>query len=124
MYHDAVRVKCLDDFELHLAFGDGKSGAFDCKPRIAKGGVFARLRDPEVFKRVTVSTEVGLVTWNDEVDIAPETACREATGTPLPAWMQALRFVLVCGRVAHVARFSPNHSISRRGQKPSPCSRQ
>jgi hypothetical protein len=88
MYHDVVAVKCLDDFELDLTFEDGKSGILDCKPIIAKGGVFSRLRDPEVFKRAKVNGELGVVTWDDEVDIAPETAYSEATGTPLPAWME------------------------------------
>ena len=64
-------------------------GVLDCKPIIAKGGVFARLRDPEVFQRAKVNEELGVVTWDDEVDIAPETACSLATGTPLPEWMEA-----------------------------------
>jgi hypothetical protein len=89
MYHDVISVKCLDDFSLELVFDDGESGVLDCKPIIAKGGVFARLRDPEVFKRARVNEELGVVTWDDEVDIAPETAYRLATGTPLPDWMEA-----------------------------------
>jgi hypothetical protein len=74
---------------LELTFDDGKSGVLDCKPIIAKGGVFARLRDPEVFKRAKVSEELGVVTWDDEVDIAPETAYSLATGSALPEWMEA-----------------------------------
>lgn len=89
MYHDVVSVKCLDEFRLELVFDDGKSGILDCKPIIARGGVFTRLRDPEVFQRATVNSELGVVTWDDEVDIAPETAYSLATGSPLPEWMQA-----------------------------------
>lgn len=89
MYYDVIEVKCLDDFRLHLTFDDGKSGVLDCKPIIAKGGVFARLRNPEVFERVKINPELGVVTWDDEVDIAPETAYSEATGAPLPDWMEA-----------------------------------
>ena len=88
MYHDVVSVRCRDDFELDLTFDDGKSGIFDCKPIIAKGGVFSRLRDPEVFKRARVNRELGVVTWDDEVDIAPETVYSQATGSPLPEWME------------------------------------
>ncbi|MFO7901328.1 MAG: DUF2442 domain-containing protein [Planctomycetota bacterium] len=88
MYHDVIKVTCLDDFKLDLTFEDGKSGILDCKPMIAKGGVFSRLRDPEVFKRAKVNAELGVVTWDDEVDIAPETAYSRATGSPLPKWME------------------------------------
>ena len=88
MYHDVVNARCLDDFRLELVFDDGKSGVLDCKPIIAKGGVFARLRDPAVFERVRVNRELGVVTWDDEVDIAPEAAYSLATGSPLPEWMQ------------------------------------
>ncbi len=89
MYHDVTNVKCLDDFRLELTFDDGRSGVMDCKPLVAKGGVFARLRDPEVFRRARVNDELGVVTWDDEVDIAPETAYSLATGAPLPEWMEA-----------------------------------
>ena len=88
MYHDVVSVRCRDDFELDLTFDDGKSGIFDCKPIIAKGGVFSRLRDPEVFKRARVNRELGVVTWDDEIDIAPETVYSQATGSLLPEWME------------------------------------
>lgn len=86
--NDGVNVKCLDGFRSELTFDDGKSGVLDCKPIIAKGGVFGKLRDPEVFKRVKINEELGVVTWDDEVDIAPETAYSVATGTPLPEWME------------------------------------
>ncbi len=89
MYHDVVNVKCLDDFRLELTFDDGKSGVLDCKPIIAKGGVFSKLRNPQVFKKAQVNKELGVVTWDDDVDIAPETAYSLATGSPLPDWMQA-----------------------------------
>jgi len=93
MYHDVVSVKCLDDFRLELSFDDGKSGVLDCKPIIARGGVFAALRDPEVFKKARVNKELGVVTWEGNVDIAPETAYSLATGSPLPEWMQTPRAV-------------------------------
>jgi len=89
MYHDVIEVRCLDDFRLDLTFDDGKSGILDCKPIIAKGGGFSRLRDPEVFKRAKVNVELGVVTWDDEIDIAPETAYSLATGSPFPKWMKA-----------------------------------
>ncbi len=88
MYHDAVEVQCLEDFRLKLTFDDGKSGILDCKPLIAKGGVFAELSDLEVFKKAQINKELGVVTWNNAIDIAPETAYSLATGSPLPEWME------------------------------------
>lgn len=88
MYHDVVNIKCLDDFELELTFDDGKSGILDCKPFIEKGGVFSALRDPNVFSQAEIHKELGVITWNNEIDIAPETAYNMATGSPLPEWMQ------------------------------------
>ncbi len=88
MYHDVVEIKCRDNFILALTFDDGKSGFLDCKPIIAKGGVFSKLRDPEVFKRARINRELGVVTWDDDVDIAPETTYSLATNSPLPKWMQ------------------------------------
>ncbi len=88
MYHDVVSLECLDDFTLKLTFDDGKSGILDCKPFIAEGGVFSRLGDPQEFKKAKINHELGVVSWDDEVDIAPETAYSLATGSPLPDWME------------------------------------
>ncbi len=89
MYRDVVEVKCHDNFILALTFDDGKSGLLDCKPVIAKGGVFSKLRDPDVFKRAMVNKELGVITWDDDVDIAPETTYSLAINSPLPKWMQS-----------------------------------
>jgi uncharacterized protein YabN with tetrapyrrole methylase and pyrophosphatase domain len=88
MYHDVVDIRCLDDFRLELTFDDGNSGILDCKPIIAKGGVFSVRRHPHVFNKAEIHKELGVITWNNEVDIAPETAYSLATGAPLPEWME------------------------------------
>lgn len=88
MYHDVINVKCLDEFRLELTFDDGKSGILDCKPIIAKGGVFSKLQNPQVFKKAHINEELGVITWDDDIDIAPETAYCLATGSPFPEWMQ------------------------------------
>ncbi len=88
MYHDVVFIKCLDDFNMEITFDDGKSGVLDCKPIIEKGGVFSVLRDPNVFNRAEIHKDLGVITWNNEVDIAPETAYSLATGASLPEWME------------------------------------
>jgi hypothetical protein len=35
-----------------------------------------------------VNSELGVLSWGDEVDVAPETLYAEATGTSLPDWMK------------------------------------
>ncbi len=87
MYHDVINVKCKNDYMLQLTFDDGKSGILDCSVFIAKGGVFSILKDPSVFRQVKINKELGVVTWDGEIDIAPETAYTMATGTSLPSWM-------------------------------------
>jgi hypothetical protein len=96
MYHDAVNLKYLDNFRLAITFDDGKSGVLDCRPFIEKGGVFSVLADPKVFKKVEINKELGVVTWNNEIDIAPETAYSLATGAPLPEWMEKSENNVVC----------------------------
>ena len=88
MYHDVVHIKCLDNFKLEVIFDDGMSGILDCKPFIEKGGVFSQLADPDVFNKAEIHKELGVITWNNEIDIAPETAYSLATGMPLPEWME------------------------------------
>ena len=88
MYHDITDIRVLDDYKLQLTFDDGKSGILDCKPFIDKGGVFSKLRDPEFFKRVHIHNELRVLTWDNEIDIAPETVYSITTGSPLPDWME------------------------------------
>jgi len=88
MYHDVTEMLILDDYKLQLTFDDGKSGVLDCKPFIDKGGVFSKLIDPEFFKSVQINSELGVLTWDDEIDIAPETVYSIVTGSPLPEWME------------------------------------
>jgi hypothetical protein len=88
MYHDVTDIRILDDYKLQLTFDNGKSGVLDCKPFIDKGGVFSKLSDPEFFKSVQINCELGVLTWDDKIDIAPETVYSIATGSPLPEWME------------------------------------
>jgi hypothetical protein len=43
----------------------------------------------EFFKNFRINEELGVLTWGDEVDIAPETLYAEATNSPLPDWMDS-----------------------------------
>ena len=50
-------------------------------------GVFKQFRDLTFFREFCVDEELGTLTWDDEIDIAPETLYTEATGARLPNWM-------------------------------------
>ena len=55
-----------------VRFHDGTSGVVDLRQLIDSNsaGVFAKLRDPEVFAQVGVC--FGAVTWPGEIDLAPD----------------------------------------------------
>jgi hypothetical protein len=62
----------LADFRLQVRFIDGTEGIVDLS-RIIHGhnpGVFAALRDPNVFSQVRI--EYGVATWEGDIDIAPD----------------------------------------------------
>jgi hypothetical protein len=86
MHYDVISAEYLGDYSLEINFGNGKAGVVDFKKYIQKGGIFARLKDLEFFKKFTVNRELGTITWNNEIDIAPETLYSEATKEPLPKW--------------------------------------
>lgn len=87
MYYDLVGFKHKGNYKLNLTFENGKGGVVDLKLFIAKGGVFSRLADDYYFHQAYINTELGVLSWPDGLDIAPEILYSEATGEPLPAWM-------------------------------------
>lgn len=89
MLHDVVSATLVRDYRIELVFDDGKRGVVDFSQYLDRGGIFERLRDPEFFRSFTVDRELGVITWGGEIDIAPETLYAEATGSPLPAWMES-----------------------------------
>jgi hypothetical protein len=42
----------------------------------------------EFFRHFQIHPELGVLTWQNEIDISPETLYSEATGSPLPDWME------------------------------------
>ena len=87
MIPDVVSAAYKGEYRIEVTFEDGATGIVDFSKYLSKGGVFERFRDKEFFLSFTVNEELGVLTWNDEIDIAPETLYSEATGTPLPHWM-------------------------------------
>ena len=87
MYYDVKEAKYAGDYRLEITFENGKSGIVDFRKYIEKGGVYSRLSAPEYFQRFFINRELGVLTWDNEVDLAPETLYAEATKEPLPGWM-------------------------------------
>lgn len=87
MIHDVVSAKYLGEYRIELTFDDGKKGTIDFVEYANLGGVFERFRDPDYFRNFRVDSELGVLTWEGGVDVAPETLYAEATGSPLPDWM-------------------------------------
>jgi hypothetical protein len=88
MLHDVVSATLVGERRIELVFDDGERGVVDFSKYLDRGGVFERLKDPEFFRSFTVDRELGVITWGGEIDIAPETLYAEATGSPLPEWME------------------------------------
>lgn len=87
MLHDVVSAIYLGDYLIEIEFDDGERGTVDFAKYLDRPGVFERFRDLEFFRSFTINRELGVLTWGDEIDIAPETLYAEATGTALPEWM-------------------------------------
>ena len=63
-------VRPLDDCRLDVTFQDGTTGIISLKDRLF-GPVFEPLRDPSVFRLVSVN-EFGAVCWPNGADLAPD----------------------------------------------------
>ena len=68
-----VEVRPLLGYRLLVRFIDGTSGEADLSALVIspQAGIFAALRDPELFGKVYV--EGGVVVWPGEIDLAPDT---------------------------------------------------
>jgi hypothetical protein len=91
MLHDVVKPICRGDYRIELEFDDGRRGTVDFRNYLERGGVFERFKDIAFFRSFSVNEELGILTWGDEIDAAPETLYAEATGSSLPTWMEPRR---------------------------------
>jgi hypothetical protein len=55
-------------------------GIIDFSGYAKRGGVFGKFADIEYFGQVSIDPEWGVLVWPGDVDIAPETIYRLATG--------------------------------------------
>ena len=87
MYYDVKSAQYCGDYKIKVTFEDGKGGVVDFQSYLQKGGVFEKFRDINFFKNFFINEEVGVLSWKDDVDIAPETLYSKATQSPLPEWL-------------------------------------
>ena len=66
-----VSVRVVGDFRLALAFDDGTQRTVDVRPLLT-GPLFAPLRDPAYFRRVSIDPVCGTIVWPNGADFAPE----------------------------------------------------
>ena len=88
MLLDVVSAEYCGDYKIKITFEDGKSGIVDFSSYLKKGGVFEKFKNIDFFKSFSIDNEVGVLTWKNEIDIAPETLYSAATNSSLPNWMQ------------------------------------
>ena len=87
MIHDVFSATYQSGYLIELEFDDGQRGTVDFAKYLQRRGVFERFRDLEFFRSFGINKELGVLTWGNEIDIAPETLYAGATGSPLPEWM-------------------------------------
>ena len=88
MVPDVISGKYIDEYKIELCFDNGKKGVVDFSKYLKSGGVFERFMDIEFFKNFTINEELGVITWQNELDVSPETLYAEATHTSLPSWIE------------------------------------
>ena len=81
MLKDVVAARALEGHRLEVVFEDGVTGTVNLSDIVRFEGVFAPLRDPVEFARVTVHPELGTVCWPGGADLDPDVLYARITGT-------------------------------------------
>jgi len=61
----------VGDYTVHLLFADGTEGDIDLSEELY-GELFEPLKDPAVFRQLTVHPEFRTLCWPNGADLAPE----------------------------------------------------
>lgn len=76
--YEVTSVEVTGPTTIRVSHVDGTVAEHDLARTIARGGVFTALQDPELFKQVSI--DHGVVTWPDELDLAPDAMWDHAHG--------------------------------------------
>lgn len=71
MFLHVTEVKVTKDYEVRVIFSDGAVKEVDLANELY-GEIFEPLKDPEMFKQVTVNVETNTIEWPNGADFAPE----------------------------------------------------
>lgn len=71
MFLHVKDVAYLDGYKLRLGFSDAVIKDVDLQDELY-GEVFEPLKDPELFKQVTINPETNTIEWPNGADFAPE----------------------------------------------------
>ncbi|MFM7375590.1 MAG: DUF2442 domain-containing protein [Chthoniobacterales bacterium] len=73
MTHPIYRItncECVAPYALRLRFNDGLEATVDLSD-VLEGEIYGPLRDPFVFSRVALDSDVGTVVWPNGADFDP-----------------------------------------------------
>ncbi len=71
MIPKVVEAQYEHDFTIHVRFADGTEGDIDLSDELY-GEVFEPLKDPTVFRTLTVHREFHTLCWPNGADLSPE----------------------------------------------------
>ncbi len=66
-----ARAEYFGDYKIGVTFDDGHEGVIDLEDELW-GDVFEPLKEPEIFQRFRVDTELDTIVWPTGADLAPE----------------------------------------------------
>ncbi|WP_104371941.1 DUF2442 domain-containing protein [Desulfocucumis palustris] len=86
--HEIKSVYPVRDFHLILEFDNGEYRVIDARPFLV-GPAFERIKNPAIFKKVSVDNDAGTISWFGEIDIDPDVLYAQSVPLELP--MEASR---------------------------------
>ena len=64
-------ARYVEGYKIEMWFADGLQKIIDLEPEL-HGKLFEPLKDPDYFRQVQFSKELGTIFWPNDADIAPE----------------------------------------------------
>ena len=73
-----IKVKALPDYKIWIKYSDGVAGEVDLSYLVGRG-VFKLWDNYQNFQSVHIADD-GAITWNDQVDLCPDSIYLKLTG--------------------------------------------